>query len=79
MSKVTVSAPGVGLSGALFLVFLVLKLTGYIDWSWFYVTLPLWAGLAVVAGVAALLGAIYGGACLLDFFLDRRIRARRKR
>lgn len=26
----------------LFLVFLVLKLVGVIDWSWFYVTLPLW-------------------------------------
>lgn len=26
----------------LFLVFLVLKLTGYIDWSWWWVTAPLW-------------------------------------
>ena len=26
----------------LFLVFMILKLVGVIDWSWFYVTLPLW-------------------------------------
>jgi hypothetical protein len=31
----------------LFLVFLVLKLTGHIDWSWFYVTMPLWGGIAL--------------------------------
>lgn len=34
-----------------FLVFLVLKLTGVIDWSWWWVTSPLWiAALAAVAG-----------------------------
>lgn len=26
----------------LFLIFLVLKLTGYIDWSWWWITAPLW-------------------------------------
>lgn len=26
----------------MFLVFLTLKLTGYIAWSWIYVTAPLW-------------------------------------
>ncbi len=33
---------------ALFLMFLALKLTGQIDWSWWWVTCPLWAGLAVL-------------------------------
>ena len=28
----------------LFLVFLVLKLTSVIDWSWWWVTAPLWLG-----------------------------------
>jgi hypothetical protein len=32
---------------ALFLVFLVLKLTEVISWSWWWVTCPLWAWLAV--------------------------------
>lgn len=34
----------VGLFGAMFLLFLVLKLTGVIDWSWWFVTMPLWIG-----------------------------------
>ena len=36
------SSGGIGLAGATFLVFLVLKLTGYIDWSWWWVTAPIW-------------------------------------
>lgn len=31
----------------LFTVFLVLKLTNVIAWSWWWVTAPLWAGLAI--------------------------------
>jgi uncharacterized membrane protein YtjA (UPF0391 family) len=33
---------GMGLGTILFLIFLVLKLTNYIDWSWWWVTAPLW-------------------------------------
>lgn len=36
------STGGIGFTGALFLVFLVLKLTNVIDWSWWWVTAPLW-------------------------------------
>ena len=32
----------VGLSGLIFIVFLVLKLVGQIDWSWWWITSPLW-------------------------------------
>ena len=34
---------GLGISAVLQLVFLVLKLTGLIDWSWWLVLVPLWA------------------------------------
>ena len=37
-----VSGGGVSLGGVLFIVFLVLKLTEHIDWSWWWVTAPLW-------------------------------------
>lgn len=33
---------GLSFSSILFLVFLVLKLTNAIDWSWWWVTAPLW-------------------------------------
>ena len=39
---------------ALALVFITLKLTGFIDWSWWWVTAPLWGGAAIVLSVAAL-------------------------
>lgn len=38
---------GVGLNGLLFITFLVLKLTQVIDWSWWWVTAPLWIPLAL--------------------------------
>lgn len=41
----------------LFLVFLVLKLTGVIGWSWWWVTAPLWATLGIAA-VCALAGMV---------------------
>ena len=41
---------GLGLGTILFVVFLVLKLTDKIDWSWFWVVFPLWAGPAAAIG-----------------------------
>lgn len=40
---------GIGFSGVLFIVFLVLKLCGVIDWSWWWVTAPLWIEFAILA------------------------------
>jgi len=42
----TSSSGGIGLAGATFIVFLVLKLVGIIDWSWWWVTAPLWISVA---------------------------------
>jgi membrane protein YdbS with pleckstrin-like domain len=35
---------GIGLSSALAITFIVLKLTGQIDWSWWWVLSPWWIG-----------------------------------
>lgn len=47
----TESNGGAGIGTILFLIFLVLKLTDVIDWSWWWVTAPVWipASIAVVA------------------------------
>jgi len=45
------SSSGIGLTGVLFVVFLVLKLTGNIDWSWWWVTSPLWIPVALVVSI----------------------------
>jgi len=42
----------------LFLVFLTLKLTGVIAWSWIWVTAPLWVGLVVALVLYAIAGLI---------------------
>ena len=45
--------------GLLTLVFIVLKLTHYIDWSWLWVLSPLWLGwlsLTAILFVLALIG-----------------------
>ena len=39
---------GLGISAVLQIVFLVLKLTGLIDWSWWLVLVPLWADIGFV-------------------------------
>lgn len=38
----------IGPFSVLFFIFLTLKLTNYIDWSWWWVTAPIWAPFAVV-------------------------------
>lgn len=40
----------------LFVVFLVLKLTGVIAWPWLYVTMPLWIWGLIVAVTFILIG-----------------------
>lgn len=42
------SSGGLSLATILFLIFLVLKLTNYIDWSWWWVTSPLWISAILV-------------------------------
>jgi hypothetical protein len=48
----------IGFLGLLGLLFVALKLTGYISWSWWYVTLPFWGGFALgfalVFGIAVI-------------------------
>lgn len=52
------SSSGIGFLGLLAVLFIGLKLTGYIDWSWWWVLAPLWIGWAVVLGVIAIIGVI---------------------
>ena len=55
---------GIGFLGLLAIVFITLKLTNVINWSWWWVTAPLWGpivallGLAVVAVIIAVISEI---------------------
>lgn len=54
---------GPGFMGSLTLIFIVLKLTDVIDWSWWWVLSPLWLpvvifflGAALILGLVAMVG-----------------------
>ena len=58
MATSSSSSRGISTLGLLGVAFVVLKLTGYIDWSWWWVTLPFWGGIALllvifIVGIAA--------------------------
>lgn len=49
MSKETnTTSSGIGFSGLLTITFIVLKLTKYINWSWWWVLSPLWISTLIV-------------------------------
>lgn len=45
------SSGGIGFAGLLTIAFVVLKLTGYINWSWWWVVSPLWITFALVVTI----------------------------
>ena len=49
------SSGGIGFLGLLTILFIALKLTGHIDWSWWWVLSPIWMPIALVV----LVGIIY--------------------
>ena len=59
MSNTSSSSGGSSGFTLLFIVFLVLKLTDTINWSWWWVTLPLWGPAAVALLFLAVLGATW--------------------
>jgi len=59
MSEGTGGAHGIGFVNVLALVFIVLKLTEVIDWSWWWVLSPFWIGLILGILVFGLLLVLY--------------------
>lgn len=55
----TTSGGGIGFFGLLTIVFIVLKLTDVIDWSWWWVLSPLWIPVAVALLVASVVAGIF--------------------
>ena len=69
---------GIGLLGAVFLVFLTLKLIGTITWSWWWVTAPLWGPFALflsiilaVLGIAVVCGLLFVLVLFVMFLVKR--------
>ena len=56
MSKDTHKQPGISFLSLLGILFIGLKLTGYIDWSWWWVLAPLWVDPAIALAALLVLG-----------------------
>jgi hypothetical protein len=70
MSKGAASSSGVGVGGLLGVLFVALKLTGHISWSWWWVTTPFWGWLVLLALIFVCAFAYYW----IDDVLDSRRR-----
>lgn len=55
MSQNTTSSGGISFAGLLTILFIGLKLTNYITWSWWWVLSPLWISVLVVISIVVVL------------------------
>lgn len=51
------SSGGIGVFGIVQIIFIILKLTGLIAWSWGVVLIPLWIDLALVLLLMMIIGS----------------------
>lgn len=58
MSTSTTNNGGIGFLGLLTIVFVTLKLTSVIAWSWWWVLAPMWLPITVLFGVVIVFGLI---------------------
>lgn len=58
MSNNSSSSGGIGFAGLLTILFVGLKLTGYINWSWWWVLSPLWISAALVILIVLVVVAV---------------------
>lgn len=66
MASNNVSTGGVNVVGLLGVVFVVLKLCGVINWSWWWVTAPFWAGFVIFGVIAIIAGIVFAIANGID-------------
>ena len=57
-NKSTTTVGGIGFSGLLTIVFIVLKLIGVINWRWIWVLSPMWISVALALLLAIIVGFI---------------------
>ncbi len=55
-------------AGMLALVFITLKLTGHIDWSWWWVLSPIWIPFVIAGAVVVVILACALGATIYESF-----------
>jgi hypothetical protein len=66
------SSGGIGFIGLLTIVFITLRLTNYIDWSWWWVLSPVWLSIALPLSFFIVFGGMYLVGCLFLGLWKRR-------
>ena len=59
MNNEKTTSGGIGFGSALLLTFIILKLVGVIDWSWWWVLSPIWIPVVLLMAVSILLFVVY--------------------
>jgi len=62
----SVSTSSISTTSLLGVLFVGLKLTGFIDWPWIWVLAPFWVPLAILLAILVVLGLILLGAYIID-------------
>jgi membrane protein YdbS with pleckstrin-like domain len=75
----TASSSGISFAGALTVLFIGLKITHYINWSWWWVLSPLWIGLAAVIIIACLIYAVAMIVAMVEHYKTEKRREQRKK
>ena len=65
-NKKIIASKGVTFLDMLFLLFLFLKLAGYVTWSWWWVTSPLWMPIVIVLGILLIFFTVLGVAWIIS-------------
>lgn len=59
MSNEKTTSGGIGFDSLLLLTFIILKLVGVINWSWWWVLSPIWIPVVLLMAVLILLFVVY--------------------
>ena len=59
MSSSSTSSGGISFTGALTILFIGLKLTNVITWSWWWVLSPIWISLSIVVFILLIFATIF--------------------
>ena len=59
MNNEKTTSSGIGFGSALLLTFIILKLVGVINWSWWWVLSPIWIPVVLLMAVSILLFVVY--------------------
>lgn len=62
----TSSSGGIGVFGLMGVMFIGLKLTGYVTWPWLWVLAPFWIPFAIVFGVLCACSIVVGVAQAIE-------------